>query len=74
MNIFKIRTTWSNYELALLKACVASCYVSVGIYFHGYLEKYIVYFSGIFAVSLMAILYIWARKPKSLTRTPNYKK
>lgn len=64
MNIFKIRTTWSNGELALLKLCVASFYVSVGIYLHEYIERYLIWFLLIFIASVISICYIWLNKFK----------
>lgn len=64
MNIFKIRTTWSNGELAILKMCVASFYISVGIFLHEYIERYLIYFLFIFVVSVISIGYIWLNKFK----------
>ncbi|MFZ4412981.1 MAG: hypothetical protein ACOYOV_07845 [Bacteroidales bacterium] len=64
MNFLKIKTSWSNFELALFKICVASIYLVIGIYFHEFLGKYMLLFVSIFVVSAIWVFSLWLKKMK----------
>jgi hypothetical protein len=64
MNFFKIKTTWSNVELAIFKICVASGGVLVGAYFQKFISSYYVPIIIIFAVTYILTGYLWLTKMK----------
>jgi hypothetical protein len=64
MNFFKIKTTWSNAELIVLKACIALAYILVGSYFHHFFSQYYVAFLVVFGITLIWALYLWIHKMK----------
>lgn len=65
MNFFKIKTTWSNAELAVFKLCVASIFVLIGAYFHNFLCDYYVPVLIVFCVTFIWTMYLWLVKMKN---------
>jgi hypothetical protein len=64
MNFFSIKTSWSNLEIGLIKICVGSLYIMVGIYFHEFLKNYLLFFGIVFFVTAIWTGYLWLRKMK----------
>jgi hypothetical protein len=64
MNFFKIKTSWSNAELILLKLCIALAYILVGAYFRDFVVAYKNLLLSLFAVSVVWSLYLWITKMK----------
>ena len=65
MNFFRIKTTWSNAELALLKLCLASIFIVIGAYFHEYLQSYYIPLLIVFAITVIWTVYLWVKKMKN---------
>jgi len=64
MNFFKIKTSWSNAELAGLKICIASAYILVGTYFHKFFRHYYIPVLIVFGVTVIWSIYLWITKMK----------
>lgn len=64
MNFLKTKTTWSNWELGLLKLGVGSFYLLIGLYFHEYLLQYLWIIRIICVVTILWLLMIWVKKEK----------
>lgn len=65
MNFFKIKTSWSNAEFAIIKLCIASAYILIGSYFHNFIKDYYVPLLVIFGITLIWFVYVWLKKMKS---------
>ncbi len=65
MNFFKIKTTWSNAELVVLKLCIATAYLLVGGYFHAFIRQYDVPVLIIFGITCIWSVYLWIVKMKA---------
>ena len=65
MNFFKIKTSWSNAELGVLKVCVASIYLMIGVFFHNFLSNYYVPLIIIFGITVIWTFYLWVTKMKN---------
>ncbi len=65
MNFFKIKTTWSNAELIILKLCIASAYILVGAYFHSFVGNYYIPLIVLFSVTVIWSVYLWVSKMRS---------
>jgi len=65
MNFFKIKTTWSNAELIVLKLCIASAYILVGGYFYLFVHDYYVLILLLFGITCVWSVYLWISKMKS---------
>lgn len=65
MNFFKIKTTWLNAELGVLKACVASASILAGAYFHNFFSSYYVPILILFGITLIWSAYLWLNKMKA---------
>ncbi|MBK9328163.1 MAG: hypothetical protein IPM95_02380 [Sphingobacteriales bacterium] len=65
MNFLKTKTTWSNWELGLLKLGAGSCYLLIGLYFYEYLIQYIWIFRIACVVTIVWLLIIWSKKEKT---------
>ena len=68
MNLFKIKTSWSVWELGLVKACLVSLGTAVGAYFHSYFEQYVILFLVIYLVSALWLGYLWINKTKEMEK------
>ncbi len=64
MNFFKIKTTWTNAELIVLKLCIATAYILVGGYFHTFFGHYRTAVVAIFGITVIWSVYLWATKMK----------
>ncbi len=62
MNFLKIKTSWSNAELIVLKLCIASGYILVGAYFHSLFRHYDVLLLGVFGITCVWSVYLWVIK------------
>jgi hypothetical protein len=65
MNFFKIKTSWSNAELTVLKVCIATAYILVGTYFHRFFRHYYIPVLVIFGVTVIWSVYLWVTKMKT---------
>jgi len=65
MNFFKIKTSWSNAELIVLKVCIATAYILVGAYFHSFFRNHYVPVLVIFGVTVIWSVYLWVTKMKT---------
>ena len=65
MNFFKIKTSWSNAQLIVLKLCIASAYILVGAYFHSFFYHYNVSILVVFGITCVWSVYLWISKMKS---------
>lgn len=64
MNFFKIKTSWSNAELVVLKVCIATAYILVGTYFHNFFRHYYIPVLGLFVITVIWAVYLWLHKMK----------
>jgi hypothetical protein len=64
MNFFKLRTTWANSELILLKLCIASSYILVGAYFRSFVSQYRWPFVTLSVITVIWSVYLWITKMK----------
>lgn len=64
MSFFKIKTSWSNAELVVLKLCIASAYIIIGAYFHNFFRSYYVPVLVVFGITVMWSVYLWLKKMK----------
>lgn len=64
MNFFKIKTTWSNAELIVLKVCIATAYLIIGSYFDKLFDVYLEPLAGFFVIMLVWSMYLWIKKMK----------
>jgi hypothetical protein len=67
MNFLKIKTSWSNVELIVLKLCIASAYVLVGAYFHRIVRHHYILVLAVFIITVAWSVYLWLRKMKEPT-------
>ncbi len=65
MNFFKIKTSWSNAELIVLKLCISSAYILIGTYFHNYFHDYYAPVLVVFSITVIWSLYLWLNKIKT---------
>ncbi|MDF2438700.1 MAG: hypothetical protein K0Q95_3076 [Bacteroidota bacterium] len=65
MNFLKKRTSWSNFDLGIIKICVGSIGVSIGAYFHRYLENNLAIFIGIYVISGFYLFRKWTQQLKN---------
>ena len=65
MNIFKIKTSWSNAEFIPLKLCIATAYILVGTYFHRFFREYYIPVLIIFVITAIWSVYMWLKKMKN---------
>jgi len=64
MNFLKIKTTWSNAELALFKICVLAAGIILGVYFNQHLKEYLFPLCFICLITGLVLLYLWIKKMK----------
>ncbi len=64
MNFLKTKTSWSNFEIGLIKICMASLYICVGTYFHEFFKDYLFIFGAIFIVTIIWTGKLWFKKMK----------
>lgn len=62
MNIFKVKTSWSNAEFIPFKLCIASIYIVVGSYFHDFFSRYYVALLILFGITVIWTVYLWLKK------------
>ena len=62
MNFFKLKTTWTNAELIVLKVCIATAYLMVGSYFDDLFDGYFYHLIGVFGVTVIWGIYLWITK------------
>ena len=68
MDFFKLKTTWTNAELVVLKLCIASAYILAGAYFHRFIAEYKYLFIVLFLITVVASVYKWISKMKKENR------
>ncbi len=64
MNFFKIKTCWTNAEFIVLKLCIASAYILVGVYFHDFFRYYYMPILILFGITVIWSVYLWLSKMK----------
>jgi len=64
MNFLKIKTSWSNLELGLIKICVGVIYMIAGVYFHEFLANYLLILAAIFVITAIWTFLLWIKKMK----------
>jgi hypothetical protein len=62
MNFFKKKTCWSNLGLGAIKLCVGSLWLMVGVYFHEFLQHYLVLFGVLFIATALGVGYTWVKQ------------
>jgi len=65
MNIFNVKTTWNNKEIAVLKLAVASVYLVLGSFFHEFVSQYYTMIIVFAAISVCFSLYLYFQKVKT---------
>lgn len=65
MNFFTKKMQWNNLEFIPFKLCVASIYLWMGIHFHDYLSSYSHLLLAVFALTVLATMYLWIQKMRS---------
>ena len=56
------KTSWSNAELALIKADLFCIYALVGAFFHEFFMEYVWVWLAIFAILTVWTFTLWVRK------------
>jgi undecaprenyl pyrophosphate phosphatase UppP len=64
MNFLNKKTSWSNFELWLLKICVFSVGIVFGIYFYDSLKEIFRVIVFIFFITLPITIVLWLTKMK----------
>lgn len=64
MNFLKLKSTWTNAELIILKICIATAYLMVGSYFDDLFDGYFYHLIIVFAITLAWGTYLWIQKMK----------
>lgn len=64
MRIFKIRTTWTNAELAIIKVSILSAGVVAGTCFHDFFYPSLPYLCFLFVISTVWGVWLWVSKMK----------
>ncbi|MDD2799746.1 MAG: hypothetical protein PHV20_14245 [Bacteroidales bacterium] len=62
MNLFKMKTSWSNAEFIPLKVSIASVYLLIGAYFHQFVCDYWIPFLVLAIIALIWALVLWISK------------
>ena len=62
MNFFKMKTTWTNAELILLKLAIATIYIVIGSVFHRIIHNYYIPILLVFAITVVWSVYMWIDK------------
>ncbi len=65
MNFLKIKTSWSNIELGILKICLVSIGIILGVYFHEVLKDYLLLFGILYFTTGIVTGYLWIKRIKS---------
>ncbi len=61
-NFFNLKTTWTNAEFILLKLCIASAYILIGIYFVDFFKEYWQFIALIFIITVIVSVTMWIKK------------
>jgi hypothetical protein len=64
MNIFKIKTSWSNAEFIPFKLSVATAYLLIGTYFHRFFRAHYIPVLILFGITAIWSVYLWLNKMK----------
>jgi hypothetical protein len=64
MNFLKLKTSWSTAELGLLKLCLISLGIVLGIFFYEFLKAQILLFFIVFIITAIYGLFLWIKKAK----------
>jgi len=64
MNFFKIKTSWSNAELVVLKVYIATAYILIGVFFHNFFRHYYIPVLVLFIITVTWSVYLWLHKMK----------
>jgi hypothetical protein len=64
MNFLSAKTTWTNAEFGIFKACVISYGILIGLYFNEFLKNYLAFFWIIFAIAAVWTIVLWVNKMK----------
>lgn len=64
MDFLKVKTCWTNLELGLIKVCVGSLYISLGIYFYEFLKDYLIVFGILFIITAIWTFILCLKKMK----------
>lgn len=62
MNFLKIKTCWSNAELALFKLCIVSVGLLIGAYLPDLIMSIFIPVALFFVISTTWVLYLWLKK------------
>jgi hypothetical protein len=65
MNIFNIKTSWSNAEFIPFKLSVATAYLLIGTYFHRFFRAYYIPVLILFGITAIWSVYLWLNKMKN---------
>jgi len=66
MNFFKITSNWTNAEFLLIKICLVSFGIIIGIYFYDLIKEYLFVFAMIYVITAIGCGYLWVKKMKKL--------
>jgi len=64
MKFLKIKTSWSNAEFGLFKACVISYGMLIGIYFYEYVKNWVVPIWIVLGITATWTILLWVKKMK----------
>ena len=67
MNFFAKKTTWSNWELWLLKVCLFSGGIAAGLYFYSDLGKFFYFLVPLFIATAIWATFLWIFKMNQKT-------
>lgn len=57
MNFLKIKTSWPNAELVVLKVSIATAYILIGTYFHNFFRHYYIPVLILFVITVSWSVY-----------------
>lgn len=66
MNFFKIKTTWTNLEIGILKMSLGSIFILLGSFFHDLIRDYYFPISIIAIVGVLYTLVLYFKKVKNV--------
>lgn len=66
LNFFKRTSTWTNGEFVVIKICLVSVGIFIGIRLYEWLSNFEYLFISIYIFSALAILFFWLRRLKKL--------
>jgi hypothetical protein len=65
MDFFKRKTTWTNGEFVVIKTCLASLGIFIGVWLYEWLANYKHFFLAVYLVTAIITLYLWIYRART---------